>query len=63
MDCDGLARLVKSISRFLDPADAVADGEVAILDSRPLGTAWVADRLWQRLGIGAQEQASRVWPR
>lgn len=57
VDRDGLARLVKSISRFLDPAAAVAaaaDGEVAILDSRPMGTAWVADRLWQRLGIGAQ---------
>src|SRR6266536_2703882 len=48
VDREGLARLVKSISRFLDPADAVAaaaDGEVVILDSRPMGTAWVADRL------------------
>lgn len=57
VDRAGLARLVKSISRFLDPADAVAaaaDGEVRIVDSRPMGTAWVADRLWQRLGIGAQ---------
>src|SRR6266545_1804536 len=35
VDREGLARLVKSISRFLDPADAVAaaaDGEVVILD-------------------------------
>ncbi|MFN0088886.1 MAG: transposase, partial [Acidimicrobiales bacterium] len=36
VDRDGLARLVKSISRFLDPADAVAAtagaGEVQILD-------------------------------
>ncbi|MGH3966459.1 MAG: IS1634 family transposase [Pseudonocardiaceae bacterium] len=57
VDRDGLARLVKSISRFLDPADAVAataDGEVRVLDSRPMGPSWVADRLWQRLGIGAQ---------
>src|SRR6266568_938794 len=57
VDREGLARLVKSISRFLDPADAVAaaaDGAVVILDSRPMGTAWVADQLWQRLGIGAQ---------
>src|SRR6266511_9500 len=48
VDREGLARLVKSISRFLDPADAVAaaaDGEVVILDSRPMGTALVADRL------------------
>jgi hypothetical protein len=55
---DGLARLVKSISRFLDPADAVAatasGGEVRVLDSRPMGTAWVADRLWERLGIARQ---------
>jgi len=55
---DSPARLVKSISRFLDPADAVAAtagaGEVAVVDSRPMGTAWVADRLWERLGIGAQ---------
>jgi hypothetical protein len=58
VDRDGLARLVKSISRFLDPADAVVAaggaGEVRVVDSRPMGTAWVADRLWQRLGIGKQ---------
>lgn len=55
---DGLARLVKSISRFLDPAEAVAatagTGEVRVLDARPMGTAWVADRLWERLGIAEQ---------
>lgn len=57
VDRDGLARLVRSISRFLDPGEAVlagSTGEVQLLDSRPLGTAWVADRLWERLGIGAQ---------
>jgi hypothetical protein len=57
VDRDGLARLIRSVSRFLDPADAVAasaDGEVRVLDSRPMGTAWVADQLWQRLGIGRQ---------
>ena len=58
VDRDGLARLVRSISRFLDPADAVAATagatDVQVLDSRPMGTAWVADRLWERLGIGAQ---------
>ncbi len=54
---DGLARLVKSISRFLDPAEAVAattGSEVKVVDSRPMGTAWVADRLWERLGIAEQ---------
>jgi len=55
VDREALARLVRSISRFLDPAEAVAataGGEVRILDARPIGTAWVADRLWERLGIG-----------
>jgi hypothetical protein len=55
VDREGLARLVRSISRFLGPAEATAaamPGEVDILDARPMGTAWVADRLWERLGIG-----------
>jgi len=56
VDRDGLARLVRSISRFLDPGQAVAaavPGEVEVLDARPMGTAYLADRLWERLGIGA----------
>lgn len=55
VDRAGLARLVASISRFLDPADAAAaasGAEVEILDSRRLGGAWTLDALWQRLGIG-----------
>jgi hypothetical protein len=55
VDRDGLARLVRSISRFLDPADAVAataSGEVQIVESRPMGSPWLADRLWERLEIG-----------
>ena len=56
VDREGLARLVRSISRFLDPADAVAaaqgSNEVKVVDSRPMGTSYVADRLWERLGIG-----------
>ena len=55
VDREALARLVRSISRFLDPADAVAataSGEVRVSDSRPMGSAWVADRLWEGLGIG-----------
>jgi hypothetical protein len=57
VDRDGLARLVRSISRFLDPAEAVvatSAGEVELRDARPMGTAWVADQLWRRLGIDAQ---------
>jgi hypothetical protein len=55
VDREALARLVRSISRFLDPAEAVAataSGEVSILESRTMGSAWVADRLWERLEIG-----------
>ncbi len=57
VDREALQRLVRSISRFLDPADAVAagsgegDGEVSVLDSRTMGACWLADRLWERLGI------------
>ena len=56
VDRAALARLVSSISRFLDPADAVAaaaGAEVDILDSRRLGGAWTLDQLWNGLGIAA----------
>jgi hypothetical protein len=56
VDRAGLARLVASISRFLDPAAAVAaagGAEVEVLDSRRLGCVWTLDRIWERLGIGA----------
>ncbi|MGB9226691.1 IS1634 family transposase [Mycobacterium sp.] len=56
VDRDALARLVASISRFLDPQQAIAaahTGEIEVLDSRRFGGAWVLDRLWDRLGIGA----------
>jgi hypothetical protein len=56
-----LARLVSSISRFLDPATAVAAArglEVEVLDSRRLGGAWTLDRIWERLGIGAAIRAA-----
>ncbi len=54
VDREALRRLVASISRFLDPEDAVAAGqagEVEVVGSRRLGGAWVLDRLWERLGI------------
>jgi hypothetical protein len=57
VDREGLARLIKSISRFLDPAQAAAAStgrdDVRVLDSRPMGATWVVDRLWERIGIGA----------
>jgi hypothetical protein len=56
VDRDALARLVASISRFLDPAQAIEaahTGEIEILDSRRFGGAWLLGQLWARLGIGA----------
>jgi transposase len=56
VDRAALARLVASISRFLDPEQAITaahTGEIDVLDSRRFGGAWVLDRLWDRLGIGA----------
>ncbi|MCA1680205.1 MAG: IS1634 family transposase [Actinobacteria bacterium] len=55
VDREALARLVRSISRFLDPSEAVAataSGEVSIIESRSMGSSWLADRLWERLQIG-----------
>ena len=56
VDRAALGRLVSSISRFLTPEQALTAGagaEVEVLDSRRLGGAWVLDRVWERLGIGA----------
>src|SRR5919199_1546908 len=56
VDRDGLARLVRSISRFLDPDQAVAatvTGEVDVLDAPPMGIAYLADRVGERPGDGA----------
>jgi Transposase DDE domain len=56
VDREALRRLVASISRFLEPeqaAAAAAAGEVEVLDARRMGGAWVLDRLWERLEIGA----------
>ncbi len=56
VDRAALARLVSSISRFLTPEEAVAaaaGAEIEVLDSRPMGGAWVLDQLWERLGIAS----------
>lgn len=61
VDREALARLVRSISRFLEPSEAAAttaSGDVRVLDARPMGTAWVADRLWERLGVGRAIRAA-----
>lgn len=54
LDRAALARLVRSISRFLEPSEqlaASAPGELAFLEAKPLGGGYVLDCLWRRLGI------------
>jgi hypothetical protein len=55
LDMEGLRRLVGSISRYLDGAGAPppAGPEVAlqVQASRELGSVWLLDGLWQRLGV------------
>jgi hypothetical protein len=49
-----LERLVASVSRFLDPEQALAAtvGEgLTFVESRPLGGTWALDGLWRQLGI------------
>jgi hypothetical protein len=55
LDRAALARLVRSISRFLEPGEALAaaPGELAFLRSRRLGGAVALDGLWRALGIAA----------
>src|SRR5216683_1224019 len=51
---DALQRLVASITRFLDPAAALAAAAEGLefTESRPLGGTWALDALWSQLGIG-----------
>lgn len=54
VDREGLVRLARSLTRLLDPAEALpatAPADLRFLESRPLGGPWVLDQLWQRLGI------------
>ncbi|HVD03819.1 MAG TPA: hypothetical protein VNF75_06760, partial [Candidatus Dormibacteraeota bacterium] len=56
-----MAPLVRSFSRFLEPAAAVAatnTKDVAIVDSRPMGGALALDQLWHQLGIDPMPGAS-----
>src|SRR6266536_4222232 len=59
LDRQALARLVRSISRFLEPGEqlqATASEELRFLESRPFGGGYVLDALWRRLGIEAALQ-------
>jgi len=54
LDRDAVKRLVSSLAKLLDPADALAataGSELGFLESRPLGGTLVLDALWRRLGI------------
>src|SRR5258708_2061336 len=56
VDKAAIKRLVASLSRLLDPADALAataDGDLVFLESRPYGGTYVLDQLWHRLNIPA----------
>jgi hypothetical protein len=54
LDRQALARLVRSISRFLEPGEQLAAAgseELRFLESRAFGGCYVLDALWRRLGI------------
>jgi len=55
LDVDALKRLIKSMSRFLDPEDAVRlehdDDNLKIISSRPAGGAYLLRQLWKRLNL------------
>jgi hypothetical protein len=59
LDRDALARLVGSLSRYLDleqPATPAggdgAEGGLSFVSSKSLGGTWALDGLWRRLGLG-----------
>ena len=54
LDREGLARLVSSISRFLDPEVALASQaprDMRLMSSRAMGGTFLLDSLWKNLGI------------
>jgi hypothetical protein len=54
LDRDAVRRLVASLSRLLDPADALAataGSGLVFVESRPAGGVHVLDALWRRLNI------------
>lgn len=54
LDRDALARLARSLTRALEPEQALiatAPAELEFVGSVPVGGAWALDGLWRRLGI------------
>ncbi len=55
LDRAALRRLVRSINRYLGSGEELklsAEGDLRFIGSRPMGDAYLLDRLWERLGIG-----------
>jgi len=66
LDRAAIKRLVASLSKLLDPADALAataGPDLVFLESRPFGGAFVLDALWRRLGIDKVITALDAAPR
>ena len=55
VDKAALKRLVDSINRYLGPEEALKSegGPLPFISSRPMGGAWVLEKLWSKLGIKA----------
>jgi IS4 transposase len=55
LDVEALRRLIKSVSRFLDPEDAIRlerqSDDLRFVSSRPAGGAYLLKAIWQRLNI------------
>ena len=54
LDKDAVRRLVASLSRLLDPAEALAaaePGDLSVTGSRPLGGTHALDQMWRRLRL------------
>jgi hypothetical protein len=54
LDREAVKRLVVSLAKLLDPADALAataGSELTFLESRPYGGTFVLEELWRRLNI------------
>jgi Transposase DDE domain len=70
LDRPAIKRLVASLAKLLDPADALAataGSELRFVESRPYGGAYVLDALWRRLRLdtitGKLLQGARGRPR
>jgi len=66
LDRDAIKRLVGSLARLLDPADALAataGSELEFCESRPFGGTFTLDALWRRLGIDTVMRGLDTTPR